>query len=85
MTEQSQKRPASAYDVKFYVTWSQDRRAFGIKRDGVPTGTFSRDKNAAIGLAIAEAARIRASGQTACVYSYNEDGNRSVEWDTLGQ
>jgi hypothetical protein len=59
-------RPAKEYDVKFYVTWNQVRRAFDIKRDGVPTGGFSQDKSTAIGLAIADAQRVVVKGNTTC-------------------
>ncbi len=73
-------RPAKEYDVKFYVTWNQVRRAFDVRRDGVPTGGFAQDKITAIGLAIVEAQRVVVKGNTACVYAYNQDGNRIVEW-----
>jgi hypothetical protein len=84
MTGKSRKWPAKEYDVKFYVTWHQNRRVFDIKRDGVPTGTFSSDKTTAIGLAIAHAKRVAEQGNSACVYAYSQDGNRAVKWDSLG-
>jgi hypothetical protein len=78
----SRGRPAKEYDIKFYVAWNQVRRAFEIKRDGVPTGGSSRDKSTAIELAITDAVRVVAQGNTACVYAYNQDGNRIVQWDS---
>jgi hypothetical protein len=84
MKGKSSKRPAKDYDVKFYVTWNQDRRLFDIKRDGVTTGGFARDKITAIGLAIADAQRVSAQGDTACVFAYSQHGNRVVEWESYG-
>jgi hypothetical protein len=84
MIGKSSKRLAKDYDVKFYVTWNQDRRLFDIKRDGVTTGSFARDKITAIGLAIADAQRVSAQGNTACVVAYSQHGNRVVEWESHG-
>jgi hypothetical protein len=80
----SEKRPSKDYDVKFYVMWNQDRRLFDIRRDGVATGGFARDKITAIGLAIADARRASAQGNSACVVAYSQHGNRVVEWESHG-
>jgi hypothetical protein len=82
--ERSRVRPAKEYDIKFYVVWNQDRRAFDVKRDGVPTGHFAKDKSTAIDLAIAKAQLLTSQGSSACVYAYSQHGNRVVQWESFG-
>ncbi len=68
------------YDVEFFIVWNAARRTFAVERDGVPTGSFARDKNTAIDLARRAAQFENRDGQTAAVYSTNADGKLVVEW-----
>jgi hypothetical protein len=68
------------YDVEFFIFWNAERRTFDVERNGVPTGSFAKDKKTAIELAARAAQFENREGKTAVVYSTNADGKLIVEW-----
>jgi hypothetical protein len=75
------KNPArrKPIDLAYHVFWNSVRRTFDVHRAGAANGSFARNRETAIGLAIREAQKDAGQGLKVAVYS-TLDGRQHTEW-----